>query len=56
MLLTVGIVLVVGWIVGTLIFHVAAGLTYAALALGLVLIVWHGVTRPARPRRPPPKS
>ena len=56
MLLTVGIVLVVGWLAGTLIFHVVAGLGYAVLALGLVLIVWHGVTRPSRPRRPPPKS
>lgn len=55
MLLAMGIVLVVVWLVGTVIFHVVAGLMYAALVVGVMLIVWHWVTRSMHHRRPTSK-
>ncbi|MDA8200088.1 MAG: hypothetical protein M0Z54_11810 [Thermaerobacter sp.] len=56
MLLTIGIGLVLIWLMGAVIFHVVAGLMYAALVLGLILIAWHWVSRAMHHPKPTSKS
>ncbi len=56
MLMTMGIVLVLVWLAGAMIFHVLGGIMYAALVVGLILIVWHWVSRAMDHRRSSSKS
>jgi Family of unknown function (DUF5670) len=41
MLLALAVILIVGWVLGFGIFHVAGGLIHLLLVVALISIVWH---------------
>lgn len=44
MLVGIGIVLLVAWLLGFGVFHVAGGIIHILLVLAIAAIVWHFVT------------
>jgi hypothetical protein len=44
MLMAMGIVLLVAWLLGFGVFHVAGGIIHLLLILAVVSIIWHFVT------------
>ncbi len=49
-LLTIGIIALLVWIFGFLVFHIAGGLIHIALIIAAVLIIWHFVRGRAHAR------
>lgn len=43
MLFTLAVILVVAWLLGFTVFHVASGLIHILLLLALISILWHFV-------------
>jgi hypothetical protein len=43
MLLTIALVLVVLWVLGFIVFHVAAGAIHLLLFIAVVAVIWHFV-------------
>jgi Family of unknown function (DUF5670) len=41
MLFTLAVVLVVAWLLGISVFHVAGGLIHLLLLVALIAIIWH---------------
>ncbi len=41
MLLALAVILIVGWVLGFGMFHVAGGLIHLLLVVALISIVWH---------------
>jgi hypothetical protein len=44
MLMAIGIVLLVAWLLGFGVFHVAGGIIHLLLVLAIASIIWHFVT------------
>ena len=43
MFFALAVILVVAWLLGFMVFHVAGGLIYLLLVLAIVSIVWHAI-------------
>jgi hypothetical protein len=44
MLATIGIILLIGWLLGLFAFHVAGGLIHILLVVGIIALIWHFVS------------
>jgi hypothetical protein len=44
MFVTLGIILLVAWLLGLGVFHVAGGLIHLLLVLAVISILWHVIT------------
>ncbi len=44
MLITLGIILLIAWVLGFTVFHVASGLIHILLVLAVIAVIWHFVS------------
>ena len=44
MLATLGLILIIGWLLGLVAFHVTGGLIHILLVIGVIALIWHFVS------------
>lgn len=44
MLATIGVILLIAWLLGFFAFHVASGLIHLLLIVGIIALIWHFVS------------